>query len=198
MLKAGQSLEIHEPVFQKTNVFRTTVDTVMCHLPLLAKDHIVLLDGVLNIVGSCQDLLAMLLGVGLDATNLCCMSSPLHLGIVHLQKECQKDIKRLSVTLLTRDSNFKILGRSRSAMAVPCLIAWVAWWRRLLGAFQLRTPMRNNDNNEASWIFVRSTTRSHSAPRIIWAHNRSSKYRFGKTSFHITGGEGAWKPMKTS
>ena len=44
--------------------------------------------------------------------------------------------------------------------------------------------MHNNDNNEASWIFVRSTTRSHSAPQIIWAHNRSSKKRFGKTSFH--------------
>ena len=44
--------------------------------------------------------------------------------------------------------------------------------------------MRNNNNNEASLIFVLSTTRSHSAPQIIWAHNRSSKYRFGKTSFH--------------
>ena len=32
--------------------------------------------------------------------------------------------------------------------------------------------------------FVRSTIRSHSAPRIIWAHNQSSKCRFGKTSFH--------------
>ena len=69
-------------------------------------------------------------------------------------------------------------------MVVPCLIAWVAWWRRLLGAFQSRTPMRNNDNNEASWIFIRSTTWSHSASWIMWAHNRSSKYRFGKTSFH--------------
>ena len=69
-------------------------------------------------------------------------------------------------------------------MAVPCLIACVAWCRRLLGAFQSRTPMRNNDNNEASLIFVRSTTRSHSALRIIWAHSRSSKYRFGKMSSH--------------
>ena len=99
-------------------------------------------------------------------------------------EECQKDIKCLSVTLLTWDSSFNILGRSLSAMAVPCLIAWVAWCRRVLGAFQLRIPMCNNDNNEASWIFVRSTTRSHSAPRIMWAHNRSSKYKFGKTSFH--------------
>ena len=90
----------------------------------------------------------------------------------------------LSVTLLTQDSSFIILGRSLSTMAVPCLIAWVAWCRRLLGAFQLRTPIRNNDNNEALLIFDRSTTRSHSAPRIMWAHSRSSKYRFGKTSFH--------------
>ena len=90
----------------------------------------------------------------------------------------------LSVTLLTRDSSFIILGRSLSTTAVPCLIAWVAWCRRLLGAFQSRTPMCNNDNREALFIFVRLTSRSHSAPRIIWAHNRSSKYRFGKTSFH--------------
>ena len=69
-------------------------------------------------------------------------------------------------------------------MAVPCLIACVAWCRRLLGAFQSRTPMRNNDSKEASLIFVRLTTWSHSAPRIMWAHNRLSKYKFGKTLFH--------------
>ena len=95
-----------------------------------------------------------------------------------------EDIKHLLITLLTWDSNFIILGRSQSAMAVPCLIAWVAWCRQLLGAFQSRTPMRNNDNKDASLIFVRSTTWSHSAPQIIWAHNRSSKYKFGKMSFH--------------
>ena len=54
----------------------------------------------------------------------------------------------------------------------------------MLGAFQSRTPMRSNDNRGASFIFVRSTSQSHSAPRIIWAHKQSSKYRFGKTSFH--------------
>ena len=89
----------------------------------------------------------------------------------------------LSVTLLTRDSSLIILGRSLNTTVVPCLITCMAWCRRLLGAFQLRTPMRNNDR-EVSFIFVRSTSWSHSAPRIIWAHNRSSKYRFGKTSFH--------------
>ena len=65
-----------------------------------------------------------------------------------------EDIKHLLITLLTWDSNFIILGRSQSAMAVPCLITWVAWCRQLLGAFQSRTPMRNNDNKEASLIFV--------------------------------------------
>ena len=95
-----------------------------------------------------------------------------------------EDFKCLLITLLTRDSSFIILGRSLSMMAVPCLIACVAWCRQLLGAFQLRTPMCNNDNNEVSLIFVLSTTQSHSAPRIIWAHSRSSKYRFGRASFH--------------
>ena len=95
-----------------------------------------------------------------------------------------EDFKHLLITLLTRDSSFIILGRKRSAMAVPCLIAYVAWCRRLLGAFQSRTPICNNNNNEALLIFVWSTTRSHSAPQIIWAHSRLSKYRFRKTSFH--------------
>ena len=35
-----------------------------------------------------------------------------------------------------------------------------------------------------SHIDDRLTIRSHSAPRIIWAHSQSSKKRFGKTSFH--------------
>ena len=65
-----------------------------------------------------------------------------------------EDFKRLLITLLTQDSNFIILGRSLNTMAVPCLIAWVAWCRRLLGAFQSRTPMRNNDNKEVSLIFI--------------------------------------------
>ena len=69
-------------------------------------------------------------------------------------------------------------------MVVPCLITCVAWWRQLLGAFQSRTPMCSNDNNDRLFIFIQSTTWSHSAPQIIWAHNRSSKNRFRKTSFH--------------
>ena len=61
-----------------------TVDVVVRHLPLLPKDHVVLLDGVFDCVGSCQDLLTMLLGIGLDMTDLCRMGSPLNLRIIHL------------------------------------------------------------------------------------------------------------------
>ena len=56
----------------------------MRRLPLLPEDHVVLLDRVFNGVGRCQDLLTMLLGVGLDTTNLCRMGSPFYLSIVHL------------------------------------------------------------------------------------------------------------------
>ena len=84
MLETRQGLEIHDPVLQKTDVFRTMVDTVVCRLPLLSEDHVVLLNGVLNGVGGRQDFLTMLLGVGLDTTDLCCMGSPFHLSIVHL------------------------------------------------------------------------------------------------------------------
>ena len=83
MLETRQGLEIHNPIFQKTDVFRTTVDAVMRHLPLLAEDDVVLLNGVFNHVGRHQDLLLMLLGVSLDTTDLCRMGSPFHLGIVH-------------------------------------------------------------------------------------------------------------------
>ena len=44
-------------------------------------------------VGSRQDLLAMLLGVGLDTTDLCHMGSPFHLGIVHLQEQSVRKIQ---------------------------------------------------------------------------------------------------------
>ena len=89
-------------------------------------------------------------------------------------------------------------------MVVPCLITCIAWWRWLLGAFQLRTPMRSKDSNNRSLIFVLLTTQSHSAPRIIWAHNRSSKNRFGKTSFHqqwcaaVLSSPSLWIPWKVS
>ena len=60
------------------------VDTVVCRLPLLGEDDVVLLNGILDYVGGRQYLLSMLLGVSLDTTDLCRMGSPLHLSIVHL------------------------------------------------------------------------------------------------------------------
>ena len=84
MLKTRQGLEVHEPILQKTDVFRTTVDAVVRRLPFLPKDDVVLLDGVFDCVSSCQDLLTMLLGVGLDTMDLCRMSSPFNFSIVHL------------------------------------------------------------------------------------------------------------------
>ena len=89
-------------------------------------------------------------------------------------------------------------------IVVPCLIAWVTWWRQLFGALQSRTPMRSNDNKEGSLIFFWSTIWSHLAPRIIWAHNRSSKKRLGKTSFYhwwcaaASSSPSLWIPWKVS
>ena len=69
----------------------------MCCLPLLGEDHIVLLYGVLDDVGRSQHLLLVLLGISLDPTDLGSMSSPFHLGIVHLQ---EMKVSRLSRSLL--------------------------------------------------------------------------------------------------
>ena len=60
----------------------------MCCLPLLGEDDVVLLNGVLDHIGCCKDLLTMLLSIGLDMTNLCCMGSPFHFSIVDLRDEC--------------------------------------------------------------------------------------------------------------
>ena len=84
MLKTRQGLKFHHSVLQETDVFRTTVDTVVCHLPLLTEDNVVLLDGVFDCVSRRQDLLMVLLGVSLDTTNLCCMGSPFYFSIAHL------------------------------------------------------------------------------------------------------------------
>ena len=62
------------------------VDPVMGCLPLFGGDHVVLLDGVLNNVGSGQHLLSVLLGVHLDPTDLGSMGSPFYLCIIHLQE----------------------------------------------------------------------------------------------------------------
>ena len=84
LLETRQGLEIHHPVLQKTNLLQATVDTIVCCFPLPGKDHVVLFDGILDHIGRRQDLLSMLLSVGLNTMDLCRMSSPLHLSIVHL------------------------------------------------------------------------------------------------------------------
>ena len=84
-METSQGLEIHHPVLQETDIIRTTVNMVMCHFPLPGEDDVVLFDGVLDHVGRHQDLLSMLLSVGLDTTNLCRMGSPLYFSIVHLK-----------------------------------------------------------------------------------------------------------------
>ena len=62
------------------------IDPVMHHLPLLGKDDVVLLDGVLDHVGGGQHLLSVLLGICLNPMDLGSMGSPFHLCIVHLQE----------------------------------------------------------------------------------------------------------------
>ena len=89
-METRQGLKIHHPVLQEMGLLRATVNTIMCHLPLLREDDIILLDGVLDDIGCRQYLLSMLLSIGLNTTDLCHMSSPLHLGIVHLQKSVRK------------------------------------------------------------------------------------------------------------
>ena len=84
MLETRQGLKIHHPVLQETSLFQVTVDTIVCRLPLLREDDIVLLNGILDHVGGGQHLLLMLFSVGLNAMDLCHMGSPLHLSIIHL------------------------------------------------------------------------------------------------------------------
>ena len=91
-MKASQRLEINHPVLQETNLLRTTVDTVVCHFPLLGEDDVILLNGILDYVGCGQHLLSVLLGVGLNMTDLCRMGSPLYFSIVHLQKSVRRTI----------------------------------------------------------------------------------------------------------
>ena len=62
------------------------VNVIMGCLPLLNEDHIVLLNRILNPIGSGQDFLTILLGIRLDPMDLGSMGSPLLLSIVHLDK----------------------------------------------------------------------------------------------------------------
>ena len=71
-------------MFKKLLSTTATVYTIVCRLPLLTEDHVVLLDGIFDRVGSTQNLLTVLLGVSLDTMNLSRMGSPFHLSIIHL------------------------------------------------------------------------------------------------------------------
>ena len=61
------------------------VDPIMGHFPLLGEDDVVLLDCVLNSIGSGQDLLMVLFSVCLDPMDLGPMGSPLLFSTVYLE-----------------------------------------------------------------------------------------------------------------
>ena len=84
MLETSQGLEIDHPVLQEANLFQVMVNMLVCCFPLFGEDDVVIFDGILDHVGCRQNLLLMLLGIGLDMMDLCCMGSPFHLSIVHL------------------------------------------------------------------------------------------------------------------
>ena len=60
-MQTQETFEIDHLVLQKKNIFGMTVDPVMRRLPLLSKDHIVLLDCVLDHFGSDQHLLLVVI-----------------------------------------------------------------------------------------------------------------------------------------
>ena len=61
------------------------IDALMCCLPLLGEDHVVLLYRILDDVGRGQNLLSILLGIRLNLMNLGPMGSPLLFRIIHLE-----------------------------------------------------------------------------------------------------------------
>ena len=87
-METCQRLEVHHMIPQEKDLLQMMVNIVVCCFPLLGEDDVVLLNGILDIVGRFQHLLLMLLGVSFNTMNLCCMGSPLHLSIIHLQAEC--------------------------------------------------------------------------------------------------------------
>ena len=83
-METQKSLKVHHVILQEKEVLRMTVNVIMHHLPLLGEDEVVLLDGILDHVGRCQYLLAILLSIRFDPTNLGCMGPPFYFHIVHL------------------------------------------------------------------------------------------------------------------
>ena len=85
-METRESLEVHHPFSQEEDVLQSAVNAIMHCLPLLREDDVVLLDGVLDHVGHCQDILPVLLSICFNLTNLHLMGSPLYFGIVHLKE----------------------------------------------------------------------------------------------------------------
>ena len=63
-----------------------TINAIVCRLPLLGEDHIVLFNHVLDPVGSSQDLLTVLLSIRLNLTDLGPVGPLLPFSIVHLKE----------------------------------------------------------------------------------------------------------------
>ena len=52
LLETQETLKVYHPVPQEKDVLRTTVDVIVHHFPLLGEDHVILLDHVLDPIGS--------------------------------------------------------------------------------------------------------------------------------------------------
>ena len=141
LLETQETLEVDYPVLQEKVFLRTTVDPIVCRLPLTGEDAIVFHYCLFNPVHGRQSLHMIFLGICFDLADLGSMSSPLTFRIVHLEGNGLGLSKSPTSVSLTRDSSFNVLGRRQRVIAVLCQIACIAWCIQSLGAFQLRTPI---------------------------------------------------------
>lgn len=81
-------------------------------------------------------------------------------------------------------SNLRIWGKVQICIVVKCQIAWVTWWRQLLGTIQLRIPMWNRLSRTRSFTQFQSTHQSHSTPQIIFTYKWLLRCKLGNTSLH--------------
>ena len=86
LLETGGGFKVHHLVLQEKDILQAKINPVMHCLPLLGKDDVILLNGVLDHIGSGQHLLSMLLSVCLNPTDLGSVGSPLHLCIIYLKE----------------------------------------------------------------------------------------------------------------
>ena len=73
-------MSLEEKVF-----FHMTINLFMGQLPLLGKDLVVFQDGFLNLIGSQQDFLMVVLSICFDPPDLGAMGSPLNFRIIDLR-----------------------------------------------------------------------------------------------------------------